>query len=218
MNTVRATILCPYTKICAFQAPDGYGVPLAPDVFIETTEQEDDKKEEGARFVVRKTLHDGRVFYRDRLRSSCSSKKRCRHYVNGALHEKIPKGSYIFRPEVDGPCDIVVLVQAARPYTSTNGCAKPGCLPDATKFDFMEASHYLPVEPTATFRSSLHKRKHGDTSAAYENKEVLDTVPDAGGNLKFMKWYTERQTVVKVRFVGGDTNFARSPGCTCRSG
>ena len=35
----------------------------------------------------------------------------CRHYVNGALHEAIPKGSYIFRPEVDCPCDIVVSVR-----------------------------------------------------------------------------------------------------------
>lgn len=152
MNTVRATILCPYTKICAFQAPDGYGVPLAPDVFIETTEQEDDKKEEGARFVVRKTLHDGRVFYRDRLRSSCSSKKRCRHYVNGALHEKIPKGSYIFRPEVDGPATLLSWcrqhVRILRPMVVRNRvvCLMP---PSSTSWRLLTTYLLNPQLPSA---------------------------------------------------------------------
>ena len=69
--------VCPHSVLQAYHAPDGYGIPLPPDIFLETTKQ--DGKEETV--VVRKNVCDARVYYREKLRLSSSSKKRCRHYV-----------------------------------------------------------------------------------------------------------------------------------------
>ena len=216
----RAVFPQMHSILQAYHAPDGYGIPLPPDVFLETTEQDGNKEET---VVVRNNVCDARVYYRKQLRLSSSSKKRCRHYVNGALHEVIPPGSYIVRPQVDGPLDIVVSVQAARPYTSATGLPEPGCLPDAKKFDFMDASDYLPIVLGNVNYPPRRKRKRGVSSPRVTkemnactssdvdynmHKDVTGSVVACDGKLKYMKWYTERQTVVKVRFVGVDRKFS----------
>ena len=126
--------------------------------------------------------------------------------MNGALHQVIPPGSYIVRPEVDGPLDIVVSVQAARPYTSATGLPEPGCLPDATKFDFMDASDYLPIVLLGNVNyPPRRKRKRGISSPRVKetkactssdvdynmHKDITGSVVACDGKLKYMKWYTE---------------------------
>ena len=118
--------------------------------------------------------------YQTELNKSPSSKGRCRHYVAGALHRNIPKGAYIVRPISDGAFDFIVSIQIPRLYSSANGPVPDG-LPDESKFEFVSTSH----------------NRTADTASIKTTTE------------KLTKWVTQRESVVKVRYLKGGSEYTR---------
>jgi hypothetical protein len=111
-----------------FQAPDSGSPPLPPDVF---------KDKNGVRHHPA-NIAAARARFKSELSVSPSAKKGCRHYVSGALHEKIPDTALVLLPETEGDYDILVAIQKRRRFDPSR---KPrvGAIPDPVEYDFVES-------------------------------------------------------------------------------
>ena len=152
----------PITVLRVNQVPSESLAPLPPDVFLTKGNVE----------AIPANIDVARLQYKAKLEKSPSSKGRCRHYVAGALHRKIPQGAFIVRPVSDGDFDFIVSIKVPQLYTSNSGPI-PGALPDESKFAFM--------------------------SRPADN----DTTVTTGDGNKWTKWVTQRESVVKVRYLNG---------------
>jgi hypothetical protein len=152
-----------------FQAPDSGSPTLPLDVF---------KDKNGVR-----NRPANIATARARFKSELSAKKGCRHYVSGALHEKIPDTALVLLPETEGDYDILVAIQKRRRFDPSR---KPrvGAIPDPAEYDIVESD-------PSTQDLSMAKRK----CSAGDNTKTVWT------------WFVERELIVKVQFVcdGKDT-------------
>ena len=91
------------TTMTMFERPDAFGTAFPPDIF---------PSELRAKFgYPAGSVDNDRALFNAALRASPSSRLGCRHYVSGALHQKIPPTALVIQPKLEGSFDIRVVIQ-----------------------------------------------------------------------------------------------------------
>ncbi len=179
------TISCPRNEALATmtvlrvsQVPEGGYPPMPPDVFVVDCD--------GVENYPGSTT-SGRLRHHRELKEANSVRRRCRHYVKGALHNNMPSGAYIVRSRREGLFDFVVAIQKAR--LLAEGDERPGLMPDPVVYDFASVvGTILDQEENAAASSAAGKQKR-------KNKQVPSLADRAE------TWSMEQETVVKVWFL-----------------
>lgn len=152
----------------AYQCPDELGPCLPPD-FIEG-EQHDG---------VGERAHLRRI-YRMALMGSNSSKRGCRHYASGYLHNNIdPNETLIIDPR-DGDIDIRVAVQIKRPAGSERSGQNPKRHAVALARESVVHVRYLPSLGSGARKLLLDIRDHASTVQDGNKQSARSGLGDRG--------------------------------------